>query len=145
MSRNPYLAASRPTSSFTRSSRSSKRAGADSLSASSRVSGGLLGRSRSSATLGAGLSSYLSGVGSTSGSGYVPSSNWQRSSSSSRATNELSPYTSKRTTYDSSKPATASIGRSTSSHNFGRSNSSYDDDGDDSKTQNVLYAPFLRL
>lgn len=80
MSRNPYLAASRPTSSFTRSSRTSKRSDLS----SSRVGGGLLGRSRSSVTLGGGLSSHLGSTSSYSSS-YVPStSSWQRSSSSTR-------------------------------------------------------------
>lgn len=76
MSRNPYLAASRPTSSFTRSSRTSKR---NDISSSR---GSLLGRSRSSATLG-GLSGATSAY--SSASSYTPApSAWQRSQSSSR-------------------------------------------------------------
>lgn len=81
MSRNPYLAASRPSSSYTRSSRTSKRSD---LSTGSR--GTSLGRSRSFATLGG-----AGGFSSTSTSAYNPSStyvpytsSWQRSTSSSR-------------------------------------------------------------
>lgn len=69
MSRNPYLAASRPSSSYTRSSRSSCRTGG-------LVGGSLLGRSRSSATL-ASHKPY------SSSSLYVPQ--WQRSTSSTRS------------------------------------------------------------
>lgn len=80
MSRNPYLAASRPASSFTRSSRTSKRN--DLTSSKGSLS---MARSRSSTSLGSGLASlsaYSSGAG-----GYVPSSStWQRPSSSSRLT-----------------------------------------------------------
>lgn len=88
MSRNPYLAASRPTSSFTRSSRTSKRNDLSSTGRSafgSGAVGGLLGRSRSSATLGGGLSSsQFNSASSYSSSNYVPNSSWQRSSSSTR-------------------------------------------------------------
>lgn len=72
MSRNPYLAASRPSSSYTRSSRTSKR---NDLTSSK---GSLLGRSRSSTAL-------IGGLSYSSGSGYLqPTSNWHRPSSSSR-------------------------------------------------------------
>lgn len=78
MSRNPYLAASRPSSSFTRSSRTSKR--------NEPSKGSLLSRSRSSATIGGG---YLNQSGSSSSyntpSNYLSTpSSWQRSSSSTR-------------------------------------------------------------
>lgn len=76
MSRNPYLAASRPSSSYTRSSRTSSRTGAT-------IGGSLLGRSRSSASLGGFGGHSTSSYGSTlSTSSYVPQ--WQRSSSSTR-------------------------------------------------------------
>lgn len=92
MSRNPYLAATRPTSSFTRSSRSSKR---NDLSTGRGLSGGggLLGRSRSSVALSGGFSSHLSGASSyVPASSYTPSSSstssWQRSSSTTRPTSD---------------------------------------------------------
>lgn len=78
MSRNPYLAASRPASSFTRSSRTSKR--------NEPSKGSLLSRSRSSATIGSGLSNQL-GVSSSYnplGNYLSTPSSWQRSSSSTR-------------------------------------------------------------
>lgn len=79
MSRNPYLAASRPTSSFTRSSRSSKR--------NEPSKGSLLSRSRSSATIGSSLSNQLGASSSYKPIGNylsTPNSTWQRSSSSTR-------------------------------------------------------------
>lgn len=88
MSRNPYLAASRPSSSFTRSSRTSKR-----NDLSSGCKGSLLGRSRSSASLGSSFSAYTpvaSSYSSAAGSAYSPagstaaSGSWQRSLSSTR-------------------------------------------------------------
>lgn len=90
MSRNPYLAASRPSSSFTRSSRTSKRNDLP----SSR--GSLLGRSRSSASLGVGYSSDR-GASSLYSSNYTPT--WQRSTSSTR---------SNRSTTDPSNSSSAS-------------------------------------
>lgn len=84
MSRNPYLAASRPASSFTRSSRTSGRSGL-------AGAGGLLGRSRSSATLSSHFSSATGGGSYLSASSYVPPT-WQRSSSSTRANTSGSRY-----------------------------------------------------
>lgn len=142
MSRNPYLASSRPTSSFTRSSRTSSRTGA--LGAGS--GGGLLGRSRSSATLG-GLASQLASSGITSSpysssslSAYLPGSSWQRSSSSSRlgvastsatSARASSPYSAQRSANtqrdqsvgdapDERRAATSALSRSTSSHTLGK-------------------------
>ena len=77
MSRNPYL-----SSSYTRSSRPSSRPGF--------IGGSLLGRSRSSATLGGfGASSYGSKL---TPSSYIPQ--WQRSSSSTRLNSSLTNRTS---------------------------------------------------
>lgn len=94
MSRNPYLAASRPSSSFTRSSRTSKR---NDLSSSK---GSLLGRSRSSAALGGLTSSNY-----TSSTSYTPSSalSWQRSTSSNRLNRQGSDLSSSNTNYSSYK------------------------------------------
>lgn len=92
MSKNPYLAASRPTSSFTRSSRSSKR--------NEPSKGSLLSRSRSSATIGSGLSNQLGASRGYNPLGNylsTPSSTWQRSSSSTRL-NRLSTDPSPSTT-----------------------------------------------
>lgn len=120
MSRNPYLAASRPASSFTRSSRTSGRRG----------TGGLLGRSRSSAALG-NLSSQFGSTVAYNSSSYVPSTTWQRSSSSTRLNRLESPGdqsspTTKSNDYDSPQRNSSSrydtnkssLNRSTSSHNL---------------------------
>ena len=82
MSRNPYLAASRPSSSYTRSSRSSAGRSTYGTGASGGSSG-YLARSKSSAS----LSSQLNLA---TGSSYLPTyvpfiPSWQRSSSASRA------------------------------------------------------------
>jgi hypothetical protein len=148
MSRNPYLASSRPTSSFTRSSRTSNRTGVG-------VGGGgaLLGRSRSSATLG-GLASQLassntSGTNPYAGSSslsvgsshYVPSSAWQRSSSSTRLgastvnNRASSPLTTTGTAKtsnnqykdDNDNRRANSLYRSTSSHSLNRTKNDDDD------------------
>lgn len=86
---NPYLSASRPSSSFTRSSRSSKR-NDPSINKSSYLS-----RSRSSVALGGGSQSLLSTQAPSSAyhldtsSAYVPGS-WNRSSSTNRLTRQNS-------------------------------------------------------
>jgi len=94
MSRNPYLAASRPTSSFTRSSRTSKR---NDLASSKGL---LLNRSRSSVTLSSSVANHMGATGSYgSAANYVPSSSsWQRSLSSTRL---------QRSTNDPSTPASS--------------------------------------
>uniref|UniRef100_A0A6G1SLN4 Protein phosphatase 1 regulatory subunit 12A n=1 Tax=Aceria tosichella TaxID=561515 RepID=A0A6G1SLN4_9ACAR len=155
MSRNPYLASSRPTSSFTRSSRTSSRA--TGVGSGAGV-GGLLGRSRSSATLG-GLGSQLHTGGGTTSSPYSSSSlsasshyvpSWQRSSSSTRlaapiatpvnrASSPMGTITStgsnQREQTDDGRRA-SSLYRSTSSHSLARSsrdtnNNNKDGDQDD--------------
>lgn len=85
MSRNPYLAASRPSSSYTRSSRTSKR---DYTQCRGYIP---LGRSRSSASLGSSLSNYSapSSTSSYSSSAYSPASSsnsWQSRSLSRGST-----------------------------------------------------------
>lgn len=144
MSRNPYLAASRPASSFTRSSRTSKR---NDLSSNK---GSLLSRSRSSATV-SGLSGQMgAGNSYSSAAGYTPT--WQRSLSSTRlnryandpsisnSTNKASEYTasSQRPTerissYDSSRP---SLYRSSSSQDI---NNVADRDNDGIDVRSVLF------
>lgn len=148
MSRNPYLAASRPASSFTRSSRTSKR------SDLSSNKGSLLSRSRSSATVG-GLSTQMGAVNSySSAAGYTPT--WQRSLSSSRlnryandpsisnSTNKASDYTASSqrpaeriSSYDSSRP---SLYRSSSSQDINNV-ADHDDDGID--VRSVLSSDLL--
>lgn len=137
MSRNPYLAASRPSSSYTRSSRSSSRTGG--------AGGGLLGRSRSSATLG-GLSSQSTAY--SSSSLYVPQ--WQRSTSSTRAgssaAQQVSSYKPASDDWQSSRSTTraaASTGlaKSTSSHSLGAKHGSLErDDHDSSSSVNIFIA-----
>lgn len=150
MSRNPYLAASRPTSSFTRSSRSSKRN--DPLSSSKSS---LIGRSRSSASLGGFMSSY------TPASSYTPSlsSTWQRPLSSSRVSrlatdpstnatssalsnraNEYTPSSqSSRFKEEPSEESRSSLYRSASTHDLTPSGSAdRDDDDNDNDTSHVL-------
>lgn len=72
MSRNPYLAASRP-STYARTSRTKSNLGSNRSP--------VLSRSRSSATIGSGYS----GNSYNSAAGYAPVVSWQRSVSSSRA------------------------------------------------------------
>lgn len=88
---NPYLSASRPSSSYTRSSRSSKR---------NEPSSSYLSRSRSSMALGGGSQSLLSAQSTPSSSyhldtssAYVPSGSWNRSSSATRLTRKNSSST----------------------------------------------------
>lgn len=141
MSRNPYLAASRPSSSFTRSSRTSKR---NDLSTSSK--GSLLGRSRSSAALGG-----LSSSSYSSAASYTPSTSaWQRSTSSNRLDRQGSDLSSSNTNYLSSSYKTAdytpssstsqynrpSLYKSTSTHNL---NSNDDATNDENKPNVLLY------
>lgn len=97
MSRNPYLAATRPTSSFTRSSRTSARR--NDLSQSNK--GLALGRSRSSATLSSLGGHHHMGSYGTSASGYIPS--WQRSSSTTRSSDNKS--------FDPANPSSSSTYR----------------------------------
>lgn len=137
MSRNPYLAASRPTSSFTRSSRTSKR------NDSSAGKGSLLGRSRSSVALG-GLSAS-SNPYSLNSSSFVPTSNtWQRSLSSTRAATSDSSkpsysardYTPTNQRQSSLSSYETSIPKSSSTHNL---NLLVDDGDSDNEPENVLY------
>lgn len=107
MSRNPYLAASRPSSSYTRSSRSSTRP--------SSTAGNLLGRSRSSAT----LDSLASQASYASLNPYVPQ--WQRSLSSTRSGNSaLSTGRSSLEHSSSYKPTTSDDWQSSRSLNNSR-------------------------
>lgn len=139
MSRNPYLAASRPTSSFTRSSRSSKRNDLSSGKSS------LVGRSRSSANLGG----FISSSSYTPTSSYNPSSStWQRPLSSSRvsrlatdpsknvsssSSNRANDYTP--SSYSRSEESRLSLYRSASTQNLTSSGSvDRDDDGNDALT-----------
>lgn len=155
MSRNPYLAASRPTSSFTRSSRTSKR-----NDLSSNKGGSLLSRSRSSANVGS-FSGQLGVTNSySSAAGYTPT--WQRSLSSSRLnryandpststlTNKASEYTASSqrpseriSSCDSSR---SSLYRSSSSQDLDKTAKTCDDDDDDDQNtspvliEQILYA-----
>lgn len=137
MSRNPYLAASRP-SSYTRSSRASK---ATSGLASSGRSSSALSRSRSSAALG---SSYSSSVGSSnsysSAAGYTPHpSSWLRSVSSTRLnqSRQSNEPTSAQTHYNSaSRNAYNSTPTSRASDQVGQSTARADSIGADSISSN---------
>lgn len=156
MSRNPYLAASRPTSSFTRSSRSSKR---NDLSSSKSS---LVGRSRSSANLGG----YMSSSTYTPTSSYTPmSSTWQRplsssrvssrhatdpstnlSSSSSNRANDYTPSSQLRSSEPSEESRRSSLYKSASTHDLNSMDrrNDHDDDNDDT-TSNVLnHAPIFQ-